>query len=224
MSVMSSYAEKFLWNNLRMYLLTHKTCLLDNILEIKNPDSDVPAERYGSNYIQEIDKHIGLGSYVNTQATQFSRLPYLTFNFVPVSGGNCNTRVVVGVDIVFTTDTPTDNTQKSTGNSNEAVADFKANILDSLDELMYDATDVAHYGETAFFDALRDQIIANPMNPNSVKLWKYNIVGQVDSPVEISEVTQLKREDRSSGISVFSAVFTMDLNRIYDNDGVDCGC
>lgn len=223
MSVMSSNAEKFLWNNLRMYLLTHKSCLLDNILIIKDPDSDIPLQRYGSNYIQELDQHLGLGSYVNTQATQFSRLPFITVNFMPLSGDNCNTRVVIGFDIAFTTDTPTDDTQIPTGNSNESVAAFRANIMNALDELMYDATDTVHYGQIAFYDALRGQVITNPIDTTKTKQWTFDVWGQIDDKVDVSELSQLKREDRSSGISVFSVVYTMDLNRLKGKN-LDCGC
>lgn len=223
MSVMSSNCEKFLWNNLRMYLLTHKTCLLDNLLKIVNGDSNDPVERYGKGFIQELDEHIGLGSYVNTQATQFSRLPYITVNFMPVDGDNCNTRVVIGFDIVFATDTPTGIKQIATGNSNESVASFRANIMNSLDELMYDATDEIHYGQIAFYDALREKEITNPFDRSKTKPWAFNVWGQVDDKNEISTVSQLKREDRSSGMSVFSVVYTMDLNRLKGS-GIDCGC
>ena len=93
MSKTVALAEKFIWNNLRMYLLTHKTCLLDNLLIVKDPESLAPSIRYGNNFIAEMDKHIGLGSYVNNQPTQFSRLPYITVNITPIAGGKCNTRV-----------------------------------------------------------------------------------------------------------------------------------
>lgn len=222
MSKMVSFAEKFLWNNIRMYLLTHKSCLLDNLLKIKDADAENPMERY-DDCLNELGKHVGLGSYTNTQPTHYSELPYVTVNIQALSGLGCTTRVVVGFDVVFTTDAPTDDVTKATGNSNESVAAFRANIADALDELMYDATDEPHYDTIAFFDALRDQEIANPVNPEETRLWKYNIIGQVDGEVELSEVTQLKREDRSSGLSVFSVIYTMDLNRLY-GDGVDCGC
>lgn len=223
MSVMTSNAEKFLWNNLRMYLLTKHTCLLDCLLEIKNPDASDPIERYGSDFIQEIDQHIGLGSYVNTQPTQFSRLPYITVNIAPIAGMNCNTTVIMGFDIAFTTDTPTEPNQIPTGNSNESVAAFRASIMSALDQLMYDASEVVHYGSISFFDALREQIITNPFDTSKSQEWIYNIWGQVDDNVEVSEVSQLRREDRSSGISVFSVVYTLDLNRLKGKD-IDCGC
>ena len=222
MSVMTSEAERFIWNNLRMYLLTYPTCLLDNVLGAKN-NSDRPIERY-DNLLARLDQHIGLGSYTNTQPTQFSRLPFITVNIAVISGDYCNTRVVLGFDIAFDTDTPDDKKGSySVGNTNEAVASFRANILSSLDELMYDATDSPHYEEISFFDALREQTIPNPTTPEDMREWKYNIWGSVDSKVEISEISQLKREDRSSAISVFSVVYTMDLNRLKGNH-IDCGC
>lgn len=223
MSVMTANAEKFLWNNFRMYLLTHHTCLLDCILEIKDPSSENPIDRYGENFVQEMDKHIGLGSYVNTQPTQFSALPYITVNIAPIAGENCNTTVVMGFDVVFTTDTPTTPNQIPTGNSNESVAAFRASIMSALDQIMYDATDEVHYGTISFFDALREQIITNPFDSTQSQEWIYNIWGQVDDENDVSEVSQLRREDRSSGISVFSVVYTMDINRLLGN-GIDCGC
>lgn len=218
MSATTASAEKFIWNNLRMYLLTHKSCLLDNLFGITG-DVDNPMVRY-KDLLERLDQHIGLGSYTNTQPTQFSRLPFITVNVATIGGDNCNTRVVLGFDVAFTTDTPDDKKGSySVGNTNEAVAGFRANIQSSLDELMYDATDVAHYHSISFFDALREQTITNPLDPTEKKPWAYNIWGQVDSRVDISEVSQLKREDRSSGISVFSVVYTMDINRLND-----CGC
>lgn len=224
MSKTVALAEKFIWNNLRMYLLTHKTCLLDNLLVVKFPESLVPSVRYGNDFIAEIDKHIGLGSYVNNQPTQFSRLPYITVNITPIAGSRCNTRVVIGFEIVYTTDTPTQAGHKQipVGNSSESVASFKANIMSALDELMYDATDEIHYGQVSFFDALRGKTITHPFN-GQTKKWTYDIWGQVDDRVDVSEVYQLKREDRSSAMSVFSVVYTMDLNRLKGHD-VDCGC
>lgn len=223
MSAIANIAELYLWNNLRMYLLTRRTCLLDNILEIADDSTDVPIDRY-TDLLQELDQHIGLGSYQNTQPTQFSRLPYITVNIQAIPSGNCNTRVVMGFDVAFTTDTPDDaHGSYSVGNSNEAVAAFRANIMDAFDELMYDATDIQHYDTISFFDALREQTIINPVNPTESKKWAYNLWGQVDGTTDISEVTQLKREDRSSGISVFSAVYTMDINRAKGNN-IDCGC
>ena len=224
MSKTVALAEKFIWNNLRMYLLTHKSCLLDNLLTIENNEAETPAARYGTDFIAEMDKHIGLGSYVNNQPTQFSRLPYITVNITPIAGGKCNTRVVIGFEIVYTTDTPTQSGHKQipVGNSSEAVASFKANIMSALDELMYDATEEVHYGQVSFFDALRDQTVTHPFN-GQTKQWGYNIWGQVDDSVDVSEVYQLKREDRSSAMSVFSVVYTMDLNRLK-GEKLDCGC
>lgn len=223
MSAIANIAELYLWNNLRMYLLTHKSCLLDNLLEVVDDTSDDPITRY-NDLLTELDQHIGLGSYQNTQPTQFSRLPYITVNIQAISGDNCNTRVVLGFDVAFTTDTPDDaHGSYSVGNSNEAVAAFRANIMDSLDELMYDATDTEHYFPVSFFDALCEQTIKNPVNPLEEKDWAYNLWGSIDGSVDISEVSQLKREDRSSGISVFSIVYTMDLNRAKGTD-IDCGC
>ena len=222
MSAISANAEKFLWNNLRMYLLTHKSCLLDTLLFIQDGSSDEPMVRY-KDLLKELDQHIGLGYYVNTQPTQFSRLPFVTVNFMPITSEGCSSKVVVGFDIAFATDTPTDDTQIATGNSNEAVAAFRASVMNALDELMYDATDQVHYGQIAFYDALREEIITNPIDPTKQKEWCYNVIGQVDDQVDVSEVSQLKREDRSSGISVFSVVYTMDVNRLYGK-GIDCGC
>lgn len=222
MSKMVAEAERFLWLNLRMYLLTHKTCLLDNLLKIKDSEAINPMDRY-EDCLNELGKHVGLGSYTSTQPTFYSNLPYITVNIQPIDAEGCTTRVIMGFDVVFTTDTPTDDFTKAIGNSNESVAAFRANIVSALDELMYDATAETHYFTTSFFDALRDKVITNPVNPEESRDWKYNVIGQVDGQIEVTQVTQLKREDRSSGLSVFSVGYTLDLNRLY-GDGVDCGC
>lgn len=230
MSKMSTWVEKFLWNNMKMYLQQFPSCLCDNILVVKDEDADDPMNRY-EDFLNSLENHFGLGSYVVQQAAQFSNLPYVTVNIAPIDIGNCATRVVIGFDIVFATDTPShDHTRRETGNSSEAAASFRANIMSALDELMYYAYDGAAYAaagqfapNTAFFDRLRDQVVSSPFDRSKTKAWKYNVVGQVDEEKVVTEVTQLKREDRSSGLSVFHVVYKLDINKLY-GDGVDCGC
>lgn len=222
-------AEKFIWENLKMYLMLYPTCLLDNILEIQDEDAELPVDRY-KDFSNELEAHIGLGSYVVNQAAQFSRSPYVTVNIATIPMGGCSTRAIIGFDIVFATDAPeAPNNDKTryVGNSSEAVASFRKNICTALDELFYFAFDeTAHAGEMweeAFFDRLRDQTIVNPFNTTQSRDWKYNIQGQVDDENSISEVTQLKREDRSTQLSVFHVVYKLDISRLY-GEGVDCGC
>ena len=227
-SKMSTWVEKFLWNNIKMYLMQYPSCLCDNILVVKDATADDPIDRY-EDFLNSLENHFGLGSYTVQQATQFSNLPYVTVNIAPIDIGHCATRVVLGFDIVFATDTPSnEHTKRETGNSSEATASFRANIMASLDELMYEAFDGGAYKgqfiNQAFFDRLRDQTLSSPTNRGGeTKPWKYNIVGQVDEEKTITEVAQLKREDRSSGLSVFHVVYKLDINRLY-GDGVDCGC
>lgn len=229
MSKMSTWVEKFLWNNLKMYLQQYPSCLCDNILVVNDETADDPMNRY-DDFLNALENHIGLGSYVVQQATQFSNLPYITVNIAPIDIGNCATRVVIGFDVVFATDTPShEHTKRETGNSSEATASFRANILSALDELMYSAYDELAYATTgqyisqAFFDRLRDQVVSSPFDRTKTKAWKYNVVGQVDEEKTITEVRQLKREDRSSGLSVFHVVYKLDINKLY-GDGIDCGC
>lgn len=225
MSQILNNCEKFLWNSFKMYLMQYPTCFLDNILKVKDETAELPIDRY-EDFINNLEKHIGLGSYIVNQAEQFSDVPYVTVNIAVVPTQGCNTRVIMGFDIVFTTDSPRpDNTQslQYVGNSSEAVASFRANIANGLDQIFHDAFQGDSYNDAAFFDRLRDQTIANPVNPTQTTEWKYNIVGTVDDDNTISEVEQLKREDRSSALAVFHIVYKMDLNRLY-GDGIDCGC
>lgn len=227
MSAIVNNAEKFIWNNLKMYLMQYPTCFLDNILKVKDEEADLPIDRY-EDFINQLEKHIGLGSYVVNQAEQFSDVPYVTVNIAAIPSEGCTTRVVIGFDIVFTTDSPRpDNTQslQYVGNSSEAVASFRANVANGLDQIFHGALDDISTDpiDAAFFDRLRDQTLPNPINPNDTREWKYNITGHVDDDNTISEVQQLKREDRSSALSVFHIVYKMDLNRLY-GDGIDCGC
>lgn len=229
MSQISSNAEKFLWACFKMYLMQYHTCLLDNLLKIKDDSAVYPIDRY-EDFINSLEKHVGLGSYTAGQAAQFSNVPFLTVNFEahPMSG--CSTRVVATFEVLFTTDSPRPDQLDSTqyvGNSSEAVASFRANIANGIEELMHKAYNPEMYpGESpdlAFFDRLRDQTLPNPVNIDDTRDWAYNVVGHVDDDSDITPVIQLKREDRSSGLLVFSITYTMDINRLY-GDGIDCGC
>ena len=223
---MSALAELYLWSNFKFFLMTRKTCLLDNLLTISDSTSDDPYTRY-NDFSNALDQHIGLGSYVAGQSAQFSRFPYVTMTVVPLDRGDCSTRVVLTFDVAYGVDTP-DNLTTQTGypgNSSEAIATWKANICSALDEIMYSAFSDGekHYSKQAFFDDLRDTAWVNPATKTgSAKEWKYNIIGHVEDSVEISEVYQLKKEDRSSGCLVFSVVYNIDISRLYGRD--DCGC
>lgn len=224
---LSTYAEKFLWNNMKMYLMQYPTCFCDNILKVDSDEAETPASRY-HDFFQSLDNHIGLGSYKIQDPTQYSNLPYVNIKFSPVDLGSCSTRVIISFDIVFATDLPAanDDQTKYAGNSSEAVAAFRANMVAALDDLMFNAYDKDAYPDglnQAFFDRLRDQTLPNPANPAVTALWKYNVAGQVDAETTISQVTQLKTEDRNSGLSVFQVIYRMDLNKIY-GDGIDCQC
>lgn len=229
MSLVSDNAEKWLWNNFKMYLMQWPTCFLDNILKVKNENATYPIDRY-EDFINSLEKHVGLGSYTVNQAAQFSNVPYVTVNIEAYPRQSCSTRVVMRFDILFTTDSPRPDELDSTqyvGNSSEAVASFRANIANGIHQIMHQAYNEEVYeGESpdlAFFDRLRDQTIPNPANIDDVREWKYNIIGQVDNSEYMTPVVQLKREDRSSGLSVFTITYTMDINRLY-GDGLDCGC
>jgi len=222
-------AEKFIWQNLKMYLMSYPTCLLDNVLEVVDDAAELPVDRY-KDFVNELEAHIGLGSYVVNQASQFSRSPYITVNIATVPMGNCVTRAIIGFDIVFATDAPAapnGDLTRYVGNSSEAVASFRKNICTALDELFYFAYDPAsHPGELwseAFFDRLRDKTLINPVTQSETAAWKYNMMAEVDDENNISQVTQLKREDRSTQLSVFHVVYKIDINRLY-GDGVDCAC
>lgn len=227
MTNLSTWAEKFLWNNFKMYLLEYPTCLCDNILAVKDANNINPFSRY-TDFANQIEQHIGLGSYVVQQATQFSNLPYVTVNIEHIEVGHCAARVAMSFNIVFATDTPSnEDTSREPGNSSEAVAAFRADIISSLDQMMYGAFGNKEpdgvYSSPAFFDALRDQELPNPVKPEQTKLWEYNVVGTVDDEKFITAVHQLKREDRSSGLSVFDVIYHIDINKLYGGD-IDCGC
>lgn len=228
-SKMVANAEPFLWNNLKMYLMQFPTCLCDLFLEVVDPDATKPIDRY-KDFMNELEAHIGLGSYVSGQATQFSRTPYLTVNIQAIPMTGCSTRVIFGFDIAYATDAPkapNGDLTRYVGSSSEAVADFRADVMMALDELFFYAFDEAeHEGELytqAFFDRLRDQTIVNPVNPNESVLWQYNVKGQVDDESTLSEVSQLKHEDRSTQLNLFHIVYKMDLNQLR-SPNFDCGC
>lgn len=224
----TTFAEEFLWNNLKMVLIEYQTCLCDSLLTVVNHNSHDPMTRY-EDFLNQLEAHIGLGSYVVQQATQFSATPYITVNIFPYDLGSCNARATMAFDIVFATDTPDGNDRKNPGNSSEAVASFRARVIDALDQLMYRCYDLPEalksgvHSSPAFFDRLRDQVLPSPTNPEDRRRWRYNIIGTVAEEKEVTDVIQLKREDRTSGLSVFTVSYTIELSRLY-NHKVDCNC
>lgn len=237
MSRIVSSAEKWIWNNLKMYLMQYPTCLCDNILNVVDEDAVMPADRY-KDFFNQLEKHIGLGSYTIEQPTMFSNLPYITVRVEPVDLGNCNFEAFVVFDVTFATDVPgdinsihgEDDSTKYAGNSSESVASFRKNIVDSLDNLFYHAFDGADvdnldWGSQAFFDRLRGQTLPNPANPAETKPWKFNMKGSVYPEVDLTQVYQLKKEDRQSGLSVFHVTYKLDINCLYEEDSdKDCCC
>lgn len=238
MSRITARCEKWFWTNLKMYLMQYPTCLCDTILKVKNDNAAKPVDRY-NDFFNALEQHIGLGSYVIQQPTLFSNLPYITVNISPYDLGDCNARAVVTFDVVFSTDVPGevngsthggDDTTQYVGNSSEAVASFRQNILESLDILFYRAygdesllTEVP-YETSGFWDVLREQALENPANPAEVKTWMYNMKAQTDPDVDVTDVTQLKKEDRQSGLSVFHITYKLDINCLYEDDDRDCCC
>lgn len=212
--------------------MQYPTCLCDTILKIKDKDATKPVDRY-NDFFNALEQHLGLGSYVIQQPTLFSNLPYVTVNIEPYDLGNCNARAVVSFDIVFSTDVPAeengsveggDDTTQYVGNSSEAVATFREDILESLDKLFYRAfgNDPETYDNQGFWDALREQALENPANPSDVRTWMYNMKAEADPDVDVTEVTQLKKEDRQSGLSVFHVTYKLDINCLYRDDEFDC--
>lgn len=229
----SAHAEEYIWNNWKFYLMSFGTCLLDLLLEVQNPNSDNPFERY-KDFPNSLEEHMGLGSYTTGQAAQFSKTPYLTVNIQPIPMGGCATRVVMGFDIVYSTDTPKaeDGMTRYVGSSAESVAKFRADIMTALDEMFYYAYDEEDERALndltftqSFMDRLAGQEVVNPANPNEKTMWEYNVKAFIDEDAEISEVSQLKREDRYTGLNVFHVVHKMDINRMWSPvSGFDCGC
>lgn len=234
MSKLTARTEKWIWNNLKMYLMQYPTCLCDNILKVKDENAEKPIDRY-NNFFNALEQHLGLGSYVIQQPTLFSNLPYVTVNISPYDLGNCNARAIVTFDIVFSTDVPGetngsthggDDTTQYVGNSSEAVASFRNNMFESLDILFTRAfgNNEPTYENQGFWDVLREQAIENPSNPEDVRTWMYNMKAQVDPDVNVTEVYQLKKEDRQSGLSVFHVTYKLDINCLYEDEDNDCCC
>lgn len=229
-------AEEFIWSNFKGYLLNHQSCLLDLLCPIDNFNSNKPIERY-KDLLNWFDAHIGLGSYVTGQAAQFSKTPYITMNIATVPTNHCGVTCIVGFDIVYATDVPPapDEQTKYIGSSSEAVAAFRADIGAALNELFFYAYGDAEIDEDgkeiepnrfytqSFYDAMYNQEITDPIDSTKKAKWAYNIIGDTDDEVTMSEVSQLKREDRSTQLNVFHMVYKIDISHLYGTD-VDCGC
>lgn len=221
-------AEEYLWNNFKFYLMVRKSCLLDLLLPIENEDKDFPVERY-ADFPGSLEKHIGLRSFVVGQSVQFSNTPYMTVGFDVYKDSQCSCQVVASFSVVFSVDTPNNQDQdiKYVGNSSEAVARFRRLVWDALDDIMFEAWEDngKHYENRAFFDFLKDTAWVNPITQTGDTVaWNYNMVGNVINDSECSAVEQLKKEDRSSGLAVFTISYMIDVNKLYDSKGIGCGC
>lgn len=221
---LTTYAEQYLWNNYKRYLMQYRTCLCDNILKIKDETAELPINRY-DDFMNALNEHTSLDSYLIQQATMFNTLPYVVMNIELVDNdAGCSCEAVVGFTTVFATDTPQNLTATNMiGNSPEAVAEFRKNMIASFDELMYGAKEEKTYGNVAFFERLYGQTLPNPVNTEESAEWMYNLRGTVSDNKYVSSVAQLKREDRSSGLSYFDTVYNITINGMY-GDGVDCFC
>lgn len=228
---MVANAEEFIWNCWKFYLMSFPTCLLDLLLEIKDENAENPFDRY-VDFPNSLEEHMGLGSYVTGQAAQFTKTPYLTVNIQAIPMGGCNTRVVMGFDVVYSTDTPKaeDGMTRYVGSSAESVASFRADMMHAIDQMFYfayDPEDERRVNDAlftqSFMGRLAGQTVVNPANPNESKEWEYNINAFIDDDAEITEVSQLKREDRYTGLNVFHMVYKFDINRMW-GPNFDCGC
>lgn len=228
---LAAHAEEYIWNNWKFYLLSFPTCLLDLVLKIKDPTAENPYDRY-VDFPKSLEEHVSLGSYTTGRAAQFTNTPFVTVNIQAIPMGGCSCRVIMGFDVVYATDTPKANDGKTyyVGSSPESVAEFRANIMTALDEMFYYAYDEEDERAVndatftqSFMDRMMGQEVVNPTNPNEKKQWQYNVRAFVDEDAEISEVSQLKREDRYTGLNVFHVVYKFDLNRLW-SDKNDYGC
>lgn len=224
-------AEEWIWNNWKFYLMSFPTCFLDLILQIRDDDAQNPFDRY-VDFPNSLEEHMGLGSYVTGQPAQFSKTPYVTVQIQAIPMGSCNTAVVMGFDVVYSTDTPKaeDSMTRYVGSSAESVAKFRADMMAALNQMFYYAyadDDTRPENDLAFtqsfMDRLAGQQVVNPANPNEIKEWEYNMTAFVDQDATMSEVNQLKREDRYTGLNYFHISFSFDITRMWDKNW-DCGC
>lgn len=219
--------ENYLWSNLKLYLQSYQTCLLDLILQVKDKSATEPINRY-KDFFNQLEQHVGLGSYVNGQAAQFSKTPYVTVNIAAVPMGDCTIRAIMGFDIVYSTDTPkaNDDTTRYVGSSSESVALFRNDMVDALNQLFFHAygnEEPAEWDTQAFYDMFYKKEVSNPVKTEETKAWQFNVFGQVDDEITISEVTQLKREDRSVGLNLFHVVYEIDIDEL-SNDSWTSRC
>ena len=229
-----NHAEEFVWMCWKFYLMSYPTCLLDLLLEVVDESATNPFDRY-KDFPNSLEQHMGLGSYTTGQPAQFSKTPYLTVNIEAIPLTGCACRVVMMFDVVYSTDTPKaeDGTTRYVGSSAESVAAFRANMMSAIDEMLlyaYDENDPRVLEDTrftqSFMERLKDQEVVNPANPNEKKLWDYNVeafINEAGEMTSISEVSQLKREDRYTGLNVFHIIHRFDVSRVWGK-GINCGC
>lgn len=221
----SGMAEKYIWENFLTYLTLYPTCLLDNILEIEpghEQDKD-PMTRY-TDMPTALQKHIGLQSHVIGQATFFTDAPLVVVGIREVGEEGCRRTVELSFDIIYPVDQPTEVSCKKKFDTAGAVASFKMNINNALDNLMFNADPDVTAGmyPKSFLDYLCGKTLHDPIKDEDFA-WDWNVKSSVSEEVSISPTQQLKNEQRGSGLEVWSVDYMLDIHKMWSSDYV-CGC
>lgn len=88
--------------NVKRWLIEYGTDILDLLIKPVNPDSDIPKERYGDNFMQELNLHFSTTEFYENNF--YSHLPLLKLNIHDLGySSTCNHQYMLEFKYHFTT-------------------------------------------------------------------------------------------------------------------------
>lgn len=128
--------EYTLFRNMKRWLFTYGSSLLDLLFPVENYETLDPVERY--NQLSELfDKHFNLLAYYASQLQP--DLPLILVSFEDITDNSCFREYRIVFDIYFQTISPQDckDDRYNVCNSPEAILEYRELIDKALCEMMY---------------------------------------------------------------------------------------
>lgn len=97
--------EFYLFKNLKRWLVTYGTKVLDLLIPVENEMSDVPNIRY-NDLVELVDKHFNLLAYYAMQPQP--NLPFIAVSFEDQTGNSCFPKTLIKFDVYFQVISPSD--------------------------------------------------------------------------------------------------------------------
>ncbi len=170
--------QLFIYENLKAYMFTYETCILDNILCIQDENATDPELRY-KNFKEEFPKHFTSNIYgagIPADKTYY-KLPHISLEIIPRRSTSCEEIYTVSFIIDFQTISPGGCPEgcPCVPASSAGILGFVDNVATGI-ELMMDGGYV--------FSLLQDSAVVKDEFKNSYGKFKFNLlVTDVSNPL-----------------------------------------